>query len=95
MKSGLWQISTVGGSPRKLSDEGRDAEVSPDGSQIVFLKGAEKSQELWLMGSDGQQPRKIAGDLGDLFRSRFGRVTECISRFCVASTARGSMGAAD
>jgi len=69
MKSGLWQISTVGGSPRKLSDEGRDAEVSPDGSQIVFLKGAEKSQELWLMGSDGQQPRKIAGDLGDLFRS--------------------------
>ena len=91
MKSGLWQISTVGGSPRKLSDEGRDAEVSPDGSQIVFLRGAEKSQELWLMGSDGQQPRKIAGDLGDLFRPRFGRVTASKSRFCEASTARDSM----
>ena len=31
-------VSTVGGSPRKLSDEGREAAVSPDGSQIVFSK---------------------------------------------------------
>jgi DNA-binding winged helix-turn-helix (wHTH) protein len=38
LQAGLWQISTVGGSPRKLTDEGRDAAVSPDGSQIVFLK---------------------------------------------------------
>jgi len=68
-RAGLWQVSTVGGSPRKLSDEGREAAVSPDGSQIVFLKGAAKSQELWLMRADGDQSRKIAGELGDLFRS--------------------------
>ena len=68
-QAGLWQISTVGGSPRKLSDEGREAAVSPDGSQIVFLKGAVKSQELWLMRADGEQSRKIAGEIGDLFRS--------------------------
>jgi Tol biopolymer transport system component/DNA-binding winged helix-turn-helix (wHTH) protein len=68
-QSGLWQISTVGGSPRKLSDEGREAAVSPDGSQIVFLKGGARSQELWLMRADGQQSRKLAGQLGDLFRS--------------------------
>ena len=68
-QAGLWQISTVGGSPRKLSDEGREAAVSPDGSQIVFLKGAAKSQELWLMRADGEQSRKIAGEIGDLFRS--------------------------
>jgi Tol biopolymer transport system component/DNA-binding winged helix-turn-helix (wHTH) protein len=68
-QSGLWQISTVGGSPRKLSDEGREAAVSPDGSQIVFLKGGASSQELWLMRADGEQPRKLAGQLGDLFRS--------------------------
>jgi Tol biopolymer transport system component/DNA-binding winged helix-turn-helix (wHTH) protein len=68
-QSGLWQISTIGGSPRKLSDEGREAAVSPDGSQIVFLKGGASSQELWLMRADGEQPRKLAGQLGDLFRS--------------------------
>jgi Tol biopolymer transport system component/DNA-binding winged helix-turn-helix (wHTH) protein len=66
---GLWQLSTIGGSPRKLSDQGREAAVSPDGSQIVFLKGAAKSQQVWLMRADGQQPRQIAGELGDLFRS--------------------------
>jgi Tol biopolymer transport system component/DNA-binding winged helix-turn-helix (wHTH) protein len=68
-QSGLWQISTVGGSPRKLSDEGHEAAVSPDGSQIVFLKGGARSQELWLMHANGEQSRKVAGDLGDLFRS--------------------------
>jgi len=68
-QSGLWQISTIGGSPRKLSEGGREAAVSPDGSQIVFLKGAASSQELWLMRADGDQPRKLAGELGDLFRS--------------------------
>jgi Tol biopolymer transport system component/DNA-binding winged helix-turn-helix (wHTH) protein len=68
-QSGLWQVSTVGGSPRKLSDEGRDAAVSPDGSQIVFLKGGARSQEVWLMRTDGEQSRKLVGDLGDLFRS--------------------------
>lgn len=66
---GLWQLSALGGSPRKLSDEGRQAAVSPDGSQIVFLKGAPKSQEIWLMGSSGEHSRKVAGKLGDFFRS--------------------------
>jgi len=66
---GLWQISTIGGSPRKITEEGDEAAISPDGSQIVFLKGTANSQELWLMRADGQQSHKIAGELGDLFRS--------------------------
>ena len=66
---GLWQLSALGGSPRKLSDDARDAAVSPDGSQIVFLRGATNSQELWLMGAGGEQLRKLAGETGDLFRS--------------------------
>lgn len=66
---GLWQISALGGSPRKLADQGGEAAVSPDGTQIAFLKGTPKSQELWLMGADGEQPRKLAGQIGDIFRS--------------------------
>jgi len=66
---GLWQISALGGSPRKLADQGREAAVSPDGTQIAFLKGTSESQELWLMGADGEHPRKLAGQTGDLFRS--------------------------
>ena len=66
---GLWQLSSLGGSPRKLSDKGREGTVSPDGSQIVFLKGAPKSQELWLMDANGGGARKLAGELGDFFRS--------------------------
>jgi Tol biopolymer transport system component/DNA-binding winged helix-turn-helix (wHTH) protein len=66
---GLWQLFALGGTPRKLTDDGREAAVSPDGSQIVFLKGAPKSQEVWLMSSGGEHPRKVAGELGDFFRS--------------------------
>jgi Tol biopolymer transport system component/DNA-binding winged helix-turn-helix (wHTH) protein len=65
----LWQLSTVGGSPRKLNDQGGEASVSPDGSQIVFLRGSAHSEEMWLMRADGGRPRKITGDVGDLFRS--------------------------
>jgi Tol biopolymer transport system component/DNA-binding winged helix-turn-helix (wHTH) protein len=65
----LWQLSTVGGSPRKLNDQGGEASVSPDGSQIAFLRGSAKSEELWLMRADGGQPQKLAGEVGDLFRS--------------------------
>lgn len=66
---GLWQISTIGGTPRKLTDDADEAAISPDGSQIVFLRGAANSQELWLMRADGQQSHKIVGELGDLLRS--------------------------
>jgi Tol biopolymer transport system component/DNA-binding winged helix-turn-helix (wHTH) protein len=58
----LWSLSILGGNPRQLSDEGWSASVSPDGSQIVFLKGAEfaeAGQEIWLMRADGANQRKL------------------------------------
>ena len=58
----LWALSILGGSPRQLSDEGWSASVSPDGSQIVFLKGAgfaETGQEIWLMQVNGADRRKL------------------------------------
>jgi Tol biopolymer transport system component/DNA-binding winged helix-turn-helix (wHTH) protein len=69
LEPALWQLSALGGSPRKLTDQGREAAVSPDGTQIVYLKGAPKSQEVWLIGSNGEQAHKVAGQLGDFFRS--------------------------
>ena len=52
------------------TDQGAEAAVSPDGTQIVFLRGsANSSKKLWLMNADGGQPRKLAGEIGDLFRS--------------------------
>ena len=61
-KMGLWVLSILGGSPRQLSDEGWSASVSPDGSQIAFLKSTgfgETGQEIWLMRADGADQRKI------------------------------------
>jgi eukaryotic-like serine/threonine-protein kinase len=67
-KMGLWVMPIVGGSPRQLSDEGWSASVSPDGSQIVFLKTAvfgETAEELWLMRADGSDQRRIITAAGD------------------------------
>jgi len=58
----LWALSIMGGNPRQMSDEGWSASASPDGSQVVFLKGAgfgETGQEIWLMRADGSEQRKL------------------------------------
>ena len=60
----LWAISVMGGTPRKLTDEGFRPSVSPDGSQIAFVKGEDGRQELWRMQSDGERPRREVGDPG-------------------------------
>jgi DNA-binding winged helix-turn-helix (wHTH) protein len=61
-KKSLWAVSILGGNARELSDEGWSASVSPDGSRIVFLKGAgfgETGQEIWLMRANGADQRKL------------------------------------
>ncbi len=58
----LWTLSILGGNPRQLSDEGWSASVSPDGTQIVFLKRpgfGETGQEIWLMRADGADQRRL------------------------------------
>jgi DNA-binding winged helix-turn-helix (wHTH) protein/Tol biopolymer transport system component len=60
----LWEISILGGTPRRLAEEGSSARVSPDGSKIAFLKGPWDNQEIWLMEPDGNGARKIL-DAGD------------------------------
>jgi DNA-binding winged helix-turn-helix (wHTH) protein/Tol biopolymer transport system component len=65
----LWRLSLLGGNPQKLMENAAVGAVSPDGSRIAFLPGpvgpmvstqSHFGGELWLMGSDGANPRKIA-----------------------------------
>ena len=61
----------MGGIPIKLTDDGNSPAVSPDGSQIAFLKGTASpkggsSQEIWVMQADGGNPRKILSSDGAL-----------------------------
>jgi serine/threonine protein kinase/Tol biopolymer transport system component len=59
--SAIWAISVSGGAPHKLRDAARAWSVSPDGASISFgtNKGRLGERELWLMGSNGEQARKI------------------------------------
>ena len=72
----IWEISLLGGSPRKLIEKGSWPAVSPDGSQVVF--GAEtqskqlfymrsENREIWLMRADGGGARKLVGGGQDFF----------------------------
>jgi Tol biopolymer transport system component/DNA-binding winged helix-turn-helix (wHTH) protein len=62
----LWEISIMGGTPRKLADEGEAARVSPDGSKIAFSSGKFDQSEIWLMQADGGEARKVVrADEGD------------------------------
>ena len=77
----LWSVSVLGGSPRKLLANARDGSVSPDGSQIAFVRGNGKDQEIWLSSASGEQQRKVVGQAGrgieeDLYREVIGNAGE-------------------
>ena len=59
--SSLWNISILGGTPKKLTEGSEAGVVSPDGTKIAFLKGNEKfnSSQLWLMNADSTQEREL------------------------------------
>ena len=70
---GLWALSILGGTPRKLADGVSNASVSPDGSRIAFLKSGGihevAHREIWLMGANGEEPRLfVAAGEGDAFQ---------------------------
>ncbi len=57
----LWEVSSMGGTPRRLTESGHDPSVSPDGSQIAFVRGSLGVPEIWLMKSDGENAQKLIG----------------------------------
>ena len=57
----LWKISMLGASPRKLNGNASLGSISPDGTKIAFLATSPAwGRELWVMGSDGSNPHKVA-----------------------------------
>lgn len=65
----IWSASILGGAARKLADDGDAAAVSPDGSQIAFLRGTASAQDLWVMQSDGSNPHRLLEARGTLIVS--------------------------
>jgi Tol biopolymer transport system component/DNA-binding winged helix-turn-helix (wHTH) protein len=63
----LWVISIMGGTPRKLADEGSYARVSPDATQIAFEKGPWDDEEIWVVDANGNGIRKIVDGGSDIF----------------------------
>jgi Tol biopolymer transport system component/DNA-binding winged helix-turn-helix (wHTH) protein len=59
--SSIWMVSLLGGPPRKLRDDAIAHSISPDGSAIAFgaNKGRLGDREIWLMGPNGEQARKL------------------------------------
>jgi len=57
----IWRLSVLGGAPTKLRDHAVAWAVSPDGSLVSFgtNKGKLGEREIWLMGPNGEQPRKF------------------------------------
>lgn len=58
-KRSLYKLSLLGGDPQKLMDDAAGGSVSPDGLRIAYLSGPHFSSELWVMGSDGTNPKKV------------------------------------
>jgi Tol biopolymer transport system component/DNA-binding winged helix-turn-helix (wHTH) protein len=69
----IWEISLMGGTPRKLVAQGAWPAVSPDRSSIAYLaspiqfKDIALDKEIWLARSDGEGPHKVTGGGEDVF----------------------------
>ena len=52
-----WVKSVFSGAPRKLRAHVREAVISSQGSTIAFV--SDGSREIWVMGANGENPRKV------------------------------------
>jgi Tol biopolymer transport system component/DNA-binding winged helix-turn-helix (wHTH) protein len=57
--SSLWQIPILGGASHRLTENGNFPSVSYDGSQISFIREQASNEELWVMGENGENPRRL------------------------------------
>jgi Tol biopolymer transport system component len=82
----FWTIPVNSGAPEKLGTlAGRDASWSPDGRQLVFVKGA----TLSIANADGSSVRDIYTAEGSIFASQFSPDGKRI-RFSLGNTAQNT-----
>jgi len=60
----LWVASIFGGSPRKVASDARFPVVSPQGSLIAYVS---RDHEVWVIGVNGENPRKILASDSEAF----------------------------
>jgi DNA-binding winged helix-turn-helix (wHTH) protein/Tol biopolymer transport system component len=66
-KPSVWSISLLGGAPRMLVDDAWVGVLSSDGAQLAFSRGDNYAQSIWIEPVAGGDPRKVVGELGELF----------------------------
>jgi Tol biopolymer transport system component len=54
---GIWSVAPLGGSPRRIVEQGRNADLSPDGERLVF----ERSGDVWVAKADGTGITPLSG----------------------------------
>jgi Tol biopolymer transport system component/predicted Ser/Thr protein kinase len=54
---GIWMVSALGGTPRRLLDQGRHPSFSSDGARMVF----ERAGRIWIAAGDGSGAREVTG----------------------------------
>jgi Tol biopolymer transport system component len=62
-KLGIWMISIIGTSLKKLRDDAHEAALSADGSQIAFVD--QDQTAIWVMAADGSHARPLIKAEGD------------------------------
>jgi Tol biopolymer transport system component len=71
----VWLIDSAGGLPLMIRSDARGAIPSPDGLKILFLSS--DNSEIWVMGPQGEQPRRILGPSGSTITTAFWSPTGC------------------
>jgi Tol biopolymer transport system component len=54
---GIWSAPPLGGSVRRIIEEGRNPDFSPDGGRLVFQRG----HEIWTARTDGTAQQPLPG----------------------------------
>jgi serine/threonine protein kinase len=61
----IWTVSTLGGEPRKIADNGNDGIFSPDGKRIAYLgRTATGAGGLWAVDADGGNRQLLVTEPG-------------------------------
>ena len=53
--NGIWSVPSLGGSPRQIISDGRNADLSPDGRRLVFERGG----DVFVATIDGSDTRVV------------------------------------